>query len=211
MSYKSSSGFTLIELIVAIGVVGVLAQVSIAGFNRYKAKSRTAEAKVGLASIYMAMETFKLDFETYGTCLADMGYDPSSNVENRYYAIGFPAAVPAINADARSKGAICSDAAINQAYFPAGKSIHGVVADIPVGGGVSSSSYVASAFVHGEAEMLASVIEGMNPIGTAHAGGGSCNRAHSHGDLSGLDILDIWSIDNNKRLTRGKDSLFYLK
>jgi prepilin-type N-terminal cleavage/methylation domain-containing protein len=41
---KSSSGFTLVELMIVVAIIGILAAVAIPAFTRYVKKSRTAEA-----------------------------------------------------------------------------------------------------------------------------------------------------------------------
>lgn len=43
-SRKRSSGFTLVELMIVVAIIGILAAVAIPAFTRYVKKSRTAEA-----------------------------------------------------------------------------------------------------------------------------------------------------------------------
>ena len=44
MRNKKSSGFTLVELMIVVAIIGILAAVAIPAFSRYIRKSRTAEA-----------------------------------------------------------------------------------------------------------------------------------------------------------------------
>jgi prepilin-type N-terminal cleavage/methylation domain-containing protein len=44
MKRKHSSGFTLVELMIVVAIIGILAAVAIPAFTRYVKKSRTAEA-----------------------------------------------------------------------------------------------------------------------------------------------------------------------
>ena len=43
-SRKRSGGFTLVELMIVVAIIGILAAVAIPAFTRYVKKSRTAEA-----------------------------------------------------------------------------------------------------------------------------------------------------------------------
>lgn len=61
---KRVGGFTLIELMVVVAIIGVLASVAIPSFMRYIAKARSTEARQNLSKIYMQARTYYL--ETFG-------------------------------------------------------------------------------------------------------------------------------------------------
>ncbi len=84
-----NKGFTLVELMVVVAIIGISSSVAIPSFKKYQARSRTVEARHHLANIYVAQTAFYADYNTYATCLKQMGYDPSEEKNNRYYAIGF--------------------------------------------------------------------------------------------------------------------------
>ncbi|MEK7702712.1 MAG: prepilin-type N-terminal cleavage/methylation domain-containing protein [Nitrospirota bacterium] len=52
---KNSKGFTLIELMIVVAIVGVLAAIAIPNFLTYQAKARMSEAKTGLGGIFTSM------------------------------------------------------------------------------------------------------------------------------------------------------------
>lgn len=88
-SLKRQKGFTLVELMVVVAIIGLLSAVAIPNFRKYQAKSKMSEAKLQLSSLYTAQSAFFSDFNIYGTCLAYMGYDPDNEKTQRYYAMGF--------------------------------------------------------------------------------------------------------------------------
>ncbi len=89
---NDQSGFTLVELMIVVAIIGVLSAVAVPNFKKYQAKAKTSEAKVQLAAAYTAEQAFFGDFGIYSFCLAYMGYEPVNEYNSRYYAVGFGAA-----------------------------------------------------------------------------------------------------------------------
>lgn len=102
---RENDGFTLVELMVVVAIIGLLSAVAIPNFKKYQAKSKTSEAKLHLASIYSAEVSWFSDYDNYSTCLNLMGYDPSAESQSRYYTIGFAAGNSLANAAATNNGA----------------------------------------------------------------------------------------------------------
>lgn len=96
----SEAGFTLVELMIVVAIIGVLSAVAIPNFKKYQAKAKTSEAKIQLAAAYTAEQAFYGDFGIYSTCLQYMGFDPNREAAARYFAIGFSSTDPAVNAAA---------------------------------------------------------------------------------------------------------------
>jgi type IV pilus assembly protein PilA len=94
-------GFTLVELMVVVAIIGLLSAVAIPNFQKYQARSKTAEAKLQLSALYTAEASFFADYNIYHTCLRYMGFDPREEVSSRYYTVGFTNAAN-INAGAFS-------------------------------------------------------------------------------------------------------------
>jgi type IV pilus assembly protein PilA len=86
---KDHAGFTLVELMIVVAIIGVLSAVAVPNFKKYQAKAKTSEAKVQLAAAYTAEQAFYGDYNIYHTCLSYMGYDPSREKVQRMYAMGF--------------------------------------------------------------------------------------------------------------------------
>lgn len=85
----NESGFTLIELMVVVAIIALLAATALPQFRKYQAKSRTSEAKLALAGIYTAEESYYAEYNHYYTCLGFMGFIPSGTSLERYYYTGF--------------------------------------------------------------------------------------------------------------------------
>lgn len=91
--FNKPSGFTLVELMVVVGIIGILAAVAIPNFRKYQARSKTAEATLNLAQLYTSEATMKLNFNSYLTCVFVIGVAP---VPKGYYVVGFSNAVNVI-------------------------------------------------------------------------------------------------------------------
>ena len=55
---RKHQGFTLIELMIVVAVIGILASIAYPSYREYVAKSRRAEAKTVLLSAQQWMERF---------------------------------------------------------------------------------------------------------------------------------------------------------
>jgi type IV pilus assembly protein PilA len=51
---KNEKGFTLIELMIVVAIIGILAAIAIPNFLRFQAKSKQSEAKTNLGGIFTA-------------------------------------------------------------------------------------------------------------------------------------------------------------
>ena len=54
----TEAGFTLVELMIVVAIIGVLSAVAVPNFKKYQAKAKTSEAKIQLAAAYTAEQAF---------------------------------------------------------------------------------------------------------------------------------------------------------
>ena len=141
-SLKRQDGFTLVELMVVVAIIGLLSAVAIPNFKKYQAKAKTSEAKLQLSAAYTAEQSFYSDYNLYHHCLNYMGYNPSNESAQRYFAIGFKtsnlAAAGAPLAQAVANGLITTTAACptaitdGQSRYEATKKLTNVNATIAI-------------------------------------------------------------------------------
>lgn len=67
------SGFTLIELMIVVAVIGVLAAIAIPNYNEYVQKSKVLEASSALSQMATRMEQHYQDNRSYSTACAAAG------------------------------------------------------------------------------------------------------------------------------------------
>ena len=79
-------GFTLIELMVAVAIIGVLAALSATQVMKYSAKSRQSEAKSHLALLYTCEKSFQSEFSVYDPNFFLIGF---GIVGGTRYNVGF--------------------------------------------------------------------------------------------------------------------------
>ena len=80
----AGSGFTLIELMIAVAVVSILVAVALPAYRDHIRKSRRAEAQAFLLSVASREQQFLVDTRSYAASLVDIGIPTPSNVAAAY-------------------------------------------------------------------------------------------------------------------------------
>ena len=83
---KTQKGFSLIELMVVIVIIGILANVGIPRYQRFMMKARRSEVKSLLTSMYAAQKSFYAEWDQY---YADFDVVGFSLAGDQGYMVGF--------------------------------------------------------------------------------------------------------------------------
>ena len=67
---KVQQGFTLIELMIVVAIIGILAAVAIPAYSNYTKKARFSEIVTGVAALKTALETCAADQLGFTNCAA---------------------------------------------------------------------------------------------------------------------------------------------
>ena len=99
----ATGGFTLIEVMIVVTIIGILLAVTLPGYQETLRKGRRADAKSALLDVANRQEQFMLDQNTYTLDMTDLGYAADPRVsEEGFYTID---------------AAACAGGAINRCYL----------------------------------------------------------------------------------------------
>ncbi len=110
---RPEAGFTLIELMIVVAIIGILATVAIPNFQRFQAKARTSEGKLALSAAFTAEKAFLAEADTYSACLNQIGYIPDGygGTGTRWYTVGFGSTAAGAAACGVGGANVCNNAA----------------------------------------------------------------------------------------------------
>ncbi|MBO6938634.1 MAG: prepilin-type N-terminal cleavage/methylation domain-containing protein [Deltaproteobacteria bacterium] len=91
-SSRSLAGFTLIELMIVVAIVGVLAAIAIPAFSQYIHKARMAESVSFLADIKARQEAYKAEFGQFANLSPDLNTYTPATLPTGGDKVGWPVA-----------------------------------------------------------------------------------------------------------------------
>jgi type IV pilus assembly protein PilA len=105
---KGKKGFTLIELMIVVAIIGILAAIAIPNFLRFQAKSKQSEAKGNLGGIFTAQVAYQGEKNFFGN-FTDIAWAPVGTARYRYVSGGYTGtnaalAVPAVTSGTDNAG-----------------------------------------------------------------------------------------------------------
>jgi len=80
---KGQKGFTLIELMIVIAIIGILAAIAIPQFLQYRQRAYDASSSTDIKNMYTAAQAYFVDHPSVDLTITDIknsGYNPSTGV-----------------------------------------------------------------------------------------------------------------------------------
>src|SRR3954463_14168170 len=85
---RLQKGFTLIELMIVVAIIGILAAIAIPNFIKFQARSKQSEAKANLKASFTAMKAYYQEKDKYSNFVQDIGFVPERNNRFAYFLNG---------------------------------------------------------------------------------------------------------------------------
>lgn len=73
---SSKTGFSLIELMVVVAIIGILATIALPNYQKFSSRAKATSAKSELSSIFTAQKSFFAEHSSYSACMASIGFVP---------------------------------------------------------------------------------------------------------------------------------------
>ena len=96
---SSARGFTLIELMIVVAIIGILAAIAYPGFTKYLREARRAEAQADMLRMQIGIEKWRANRASYrsdatssaaGTAITNTPANAGFNGANAYYTYTIP-------------------------------------------------------------------------------------------------------------------------
>ncbi len=82
---KNESGFSLVELMIVVGIIGVLAALALPKMQVFMAKAKQSEMKTLLSHIYTLEQSYFAEQDTYSNSVTEIGYVKPTSGSKTYY------------------------------------------------------------------------------------------------------------------------------
>lgn len=202
----SQNGFTLIEIMTVVMIVGVLSTLSVPSISKYSAKTRQTEAKSQLSTLFSAEKSFYAEFGAFHSAFGALGYAPQGRMR---YNVGFnDAGTPANAADGYTAAAFA-------APFDATNSVNFCNNNVAAGGGGGYGGGGGGGGGPAPVDVGCMVLPGVDALPPpTDPGGGvvASNLAKSAFLASAAGMifdfqLDVWSIDQEKTIAHPQEGI----
>jgi len=122
MRHRFSKGVTLVEVVIAIAVLGILLGVGLPSYRTQVAKARRADGRSALVAVAQRMDRFYAERGTYvGAALGSSGLYPSKSEQGHYNLSITAQSASAYSLTAAPTGAQAGDACGTLGYNEQGQ------------------------------------------------------------------------------------------
>ncbi|MFO0594567.1 MAG: prepilin-type N-terminal cleavage/methylation domain-containing protein [Myxococcaceae bacterium] len=192
----AKKGFTLVELMIVVAIIGILAAIAIPNFIRYQARSKQSEVKGNLKSLFTAEKSYFQEEDAFSICVRKVGFAPERGNRYRYTVNTVDGMVPAeacASVEQRSTAAGLTNATDGEVSVDTFK--YGAIAAV----GVAAAVYTPVAPA-GSGIVVANDLVGTTTPLTV--GSGSFGAA-AQGNIDSDVQLDVWYVSTVPSTTAG--------
>ena len=120
-------GFTLIELMIVVAIIGILAAIAIPKLYEVQAKAKQSEAKANLGAIYTSQVTYQAENDAFSAALTNLDWAAAGTTRYTYTLV---AATPETAFTANATADLDSDATVDNWYIDQAKVLSNMTNDV---------------------------------------------------------------------------------
>lgn len=85
---RNQRGFTLIELMIVVGIIGILAAIAVPNFLKFVAKTKRSEAKYNLEAIYKCEISWFGEYNAFSNSFNTIRWRPEGTIYYYTFSVG---------------------------------------------------------------------------------------------------------------------------
>ena len=196
---RTHKGFTLIELMIVVAVIGILAALAIPNYIRFQARAKQSEAKGNLKGLFTTERSYYAEHSTYSGCINQIGFSPERG--NRYrYTVNTVVRVDESCGTTEDRSTATGTRQPSDGDILADEFKYGTGAGIKATNAAPPAPTYTAVPPAGTVTVVQNSLVGVVP-NTADSGGSFGGAAH--GDIDSDPALDLWYVSGVTTTTSG--------
>lgn len=196
----NKSGFSLVELMVVVAIIGILASLAIPQVTKFQAKARQSEAKSMLSTIYSGEKAFYAEYSAYHSAFQAIGFSPEGSLR---YEVGFrPQTVVGTTPNVEATGANGYNTTVAIGAPRSTRAFCGASGTFAAGCTIlnGTNNALPVAITAGVADGLAGAFDETACIVDITGAAGGVFTACAHARVYQTNV-DVWTITQEKKVT----------